>query len=197
MNRAAERDREIDATISHIRAIELREGVTRESLGAIQMRLMQLAGRTDLFTLQDYPPPEAGTKRNSCLYRLHEDPAHRFALYANAARGDYASPTHNHTTWAVIVGVTGGDELNRLYERTPDGGVREKDQRVVRQGSGVAFMPEDLHSIHIDQPLLNFHLYGLGLEQLKHREYYISEQRKWAIFPPHSDIREARSRPAG
>ena len=193
MDRVAERYREIDAAIADIRTIETREGVTRESLEAIQSRLIQLAARTDLFALEDFPPPQPGEKRNSCLYRLHEDVDHRFALYANAARGQYASPAHNHTTWAVIVGVFGGDELNRLYDRTPDGGVRERDRRVVRQGSGVAFMPDDLHSIHIEQPLLNFHLYGLALEQLTRREFYLADEHKWAIFPPHSDIREARS----
>jgi predicted metal-dependent enzyme (double-stranded beta helix superfamily) len=192
MNRATERSREIDAAMADIRAIEARDGVTRASLEAIKDRLMQLAARADLFALEDYPPPQPGEKRNSCLYRLHEDAHHRFALYANASRGKHSSPAHNHTTWAVIVGVVGGDELNRLYDRAPDGGVSEKGQRVVRQGSGVAFLPDDLHSIHIDQPLLNFHLYGLGLEQLTRREYYKPEERAWAVFPPHSNIREAR-----
>jgi predicted metal-dependent enzyme (double-stranded beta helix superfamily) len=192
MDRAIERTREIDATMADIRAIEARDGVTRESLEAIKARLLRLAERTDLFTLQDYPPPQPGAKRNSCLYRLHEDAQHRFALYANASRGQYASPAHNHTTWAVIVGVAGGEEVNRFYDRSADG-VREKGQQVVQPGAGVAFMPDDLHSIHIDQPLLNFHLYGLGLEQLTRREYYKPEERAWAIFPPHSDIREARA----
>ena len=193
MDRATERAREIDATVADISAIEARDGVTRASLEAIKARLMRLAARTDLFTLEDYPPPQPGDKRSSCLYRLHEDADHRFALYANASRGRHGSPAHNHTTWAVIVGVAGGNELNRFYERTPDGGVREKGQQVVRQGSGVAFMPDDLHSIHIDQPLLNFHLYGLGLEQLMRREYYKPEEHRWEIFPPHPDIREARA----
>ena len=193
MDRATERAREIDAAIADIRAIEAREGVTPDSLKAIKARLMKLAARTDLFTLEDYPAPRPGETRNSCLYRLYEDADHRFALYANAARGQYASPAHNHTTWAVIVGIAGGDELNRFYERTPDGAVREKGYEVVREGSGVAFMPDDLHSIHIDAPLLNFHLYGRGLEQLTRREYYKPEEHAWAVFPPHSDIREARA----
>jgi len=193
MDRASERTREIDAAVADICAIEARDGVTRESLERIKARLTKLAARTDLFTLKDYPPPAAGDKRNSCLYRLAERADHRFALYANSARGNYGTPAHNHTTWAVIVGVEGGDELNRFYERAPDGGVREKGSQVVRQGSGVAFMPDDLHSIHIEQPLLNFHMYGLALEQLSRREYYKPEERKWHIFPPHSDIREARA----
>jgi len=193
MDRASERARAIEAAIADIRAIEAREGVTREGLEAIKARLTQLAARTDLFTLEDFPPPQPGEKRNSCLYRLYEDAEHRFALYANAARGKHASPAHNHTTWAVIVGISGGDEVNRFYDRTTDGGVREKGQAVVRQGTGVAFLPDDLHSIHIEQPLLNFHLYGRGLEQLTRREYYKPEEHAWAVFPPHSDIREARA----
>ena len=192
MHRAIERAREIEAAIADIRETEAR-GVTRETLQAIRARLAQLAARTDLFALEDFPPPKPGDQRNSCLYRLSEDADHRFALYANSARGNYASPAHNHTTWAVIVGVCGGDEVNRFYERTPEGGVRETGHAVVRPGTGVAFLPDDLHSIHIEAPLLNFHLYGRGLEQLTGREYYKPQEHAWAVFPPHSDIREARA----
>lgn len=192
MDRLQQRSREIDAAVADIRAIEKQHGVTREALEKIKHRLMALAARTDLFTVGDYPPPEVGGKRFSCLYRLAEDADHRFALYANSARGGHGTPAHNHTTWAVIVGVT-GEELNRFYDRSPDGGVRETGQHVVRQGTGVAFLPEDLHSIHIDAPLLNFHMYGLGLEQLHKREFYKPAERKWGVFPPHADIREARA----
>jgi predicted metal-dependent enzyme (double-stranded beta helix superfamily) len=191
MDKSQERRREIDAAVDAIRAIEQRDGINRSSLAKIRQRLIQLAARTDLFTLQDFPPPEPGGARKSCLYRIAEDADHRYALYANASLGGYGTPAHNHTTWAVIVGVS-GEELNRFYDRTADNGVREKGQHVVRQGSGVSFMPEDLHSIHIDAPLLNFHMYGLGLEQLHSREFYQPEARTWGIFPPHSDIREAR-----
>ena len=192
MLRTRERTREIDAAVADIRAIEQREGVTHESLEGIKQRLIALAARTDLFTVADFPPPEKGGERFSCLYRISEDADHRFALYANSALGGHGTPAHNHTTWAVIAGVT-GEELNRFYERIPQGGVRETGQHVVRQGSGVAFLPDDLHSIHIDAPLLNFHLYGLALEQLHQREFYRDAEHRCDIFPPHSDIREARA----
>jgi hypothetical protein len=39
---------------------------------------------------------------------------------------------------------------------------------------------------------LNFHLYGLALEQLHQREYYSAKDKTWRVFPAHSDIREAR-----
>jgi len=190
MDRAKERSNAIEAAVADIREIEKREGVTRASLANIKARLIRLAARSDLFTAVDYPPPMPGAKRHSCLYRLSEDADHRFALYANSARGGHGTPAHNHTTWAVIVGVT-GEELNKFYDRAAEG-VLEKGRDVVRQGTGVAFLPEDLHSIHIEAPLLNFHMYGLALEQLVSREFYKEKERRWDVFPPHSDIREAR-----
>jgi predicted metal-dependent enzyme (double-stranded beta helix superfamily) len=188
--RTEQRQREIEAAVAEVRAIEARDGVTRESLEKIKQRLIRLAARTDLFPASDFPPPQPGSKRNSCLYRISEDADHRFALYANSSDGNYGTPAHNHTTWAVIVGVS-GEELNRFYDRAPDG-VRQKGEHVVKQGTGVAFMPDDLHSIHIQAPLVNFHMYGLALEELKSREYYDARSAAWKIFPPHSDIREAR-----
>ncbi len=192
MNRVEERTQAVEATVAEIRAIEQRDGVNRSSLAKIRARLGELAKRADLFTQEDFPPPEAGSKRNSCLYRLAEDADHRFALYANSAKSTYDTPAHNHTTWAVIVGVS-GQELNKFYDRTAANGVNEKGQHMVEQGSGVSFMPDDLHSIHINGPLVNFHMYGLGLEQLARREYYQAAENTWAIFPPHTDIREARA----
>jgi len=189
--RAIERKSEIERTVADVRAIERAQGVTRESLERIKQRLIRLAARQDLFKSSDFPPPEPGGKRNSCLYRVAEDPDHRFALYVNSSFGNYGTPAHNHTTWAVIVGVT-GEELNRFYDRR-DGQPVEKAQYVVKQGTGVCFMPEDLHSIHIAAPLINFHMYGLALEQLNNREYYKADERAWKVFPPHSDIREARA----
>ena len=190
MDRARERALEIESAVADVRRIEGEDGVTRQSLEKIRQRLMRLAARTELFPPSDFAPPEAGSKLKSCLYRLSEDPDHRFALYANSSLGGYGTPAHNHTTWAVIVGVTGA-ELNRFYDRAADG-PRQKGEHVVKQGTGVAFLPDDLHSIHIEAPLLNFHMYGLALDHLPGREYFDAKERAWKIFPPHSDIREAR-----
>src|SRR3954467_6588282 len=188
--RTIERKREIEKAVADVRAIERSAGVSAQTLERIKQRLTLLAARQDLFTASDFPPPQPGSKRNSCLYRVAEDPDHRFALYVNSSEGNYGTPAHNHTTWAVIVGVS-GEELNRFYDRA-EAGVREKGSAVVKQGTGVAFMPEDLPSIHISAPLINFHMYGLALEQLHHREYYKADECAWKVFPPHSDIREAR-----
>jgi predicted metal-dependent enzyme (double-stranded beta helix superfamily) len=189
--RTIERRQEIEKAVADVREIERAHGVTREGLEKIKQRLTRLAARKELFTASDFPPPQPGSKRNSCLYRVAEDSDHRFALYVNSSDGNYGTPAHNHTTWAVIVGVS-GEELNCFYDRADEGGVREKGRAVVKQGTGVAFMPEDLHSIHIQAPLINFHMYGLGLDRLYEREYYKADEKAWRVFPAHADIREAR-----
>ncbi len=190
---AARRAAAVAATVGRIREIEQREGITRDALARIKQELMALAAQQELFPAEDFPLPAPGAKANSCLYRLSEDDDHRFALYANSARAEVNSPVHNHTTWAVIVGVR-GEEENRFHKRDAAQGTVQTGGEVVRQGSGVAFMPDDLHSIHIKGPaqVLNFHMYGRGLEQLHSREFYDVKQNGWRVFPAHSDIREAR-----
>ena len=184
-----DRKREIASAVSDIRIIEKEQGVTRASLEKIRQRLVRLA-RPELFPASDFPPPAPGGKLKSCLYRVSEDPDHRYALYVNSSLGGHGTPAHNHTTWAVIVGVT-GEEENRFYDRV-EGKPVEKGKAVVKQGTGVCFLPDDLHSIHIQAPLVNFHMYGLALDHLHSREYYKGDEKAWRVFPAHGDIREAR-----
>ena len=190
MDRTIERAKETESAVADVRRIEATEGVTRASLEKIKQRMLKLAARRELFPAEDFPAPQPGGKQNSCLYRIAEDADHRFALYANSTLGGYGTPAHNHTTWAVIVGVT-GRELNRFYDRTPEGPA-QKGEYVVEQGTGVAFLPDDYHSIHIEGPLVNFHMYGLAIDHLPRREYFDVKEAAWKVFPPHRDIREAR-----
>lgn len=191
--RAQARAHAIAGTVDQIRRIERDAGVNYPALQQIKAQLLQLAARTDLFPLEDFPAPQGGSGKPSCLYRLSEDDDHRFALYANSTVQRYVNAPHNHTTWAVIVGVH-GEEPNRFYRRTDDGGVEETGGEVVRPGTGVTFMPDDLHSLDIpgEAPMLNFHMYGLALEQLDRRQYYTAREHVWRHYPAHSDIREAR-----
>jgi hypothetical protein len=63
---------------------------------------------------------------------------------------------------------------------------------MVEAGTGVAMLPDDLHSIHIDGDALNFHCYGLALERLERREYFNTTERRWKHFAATSGIREGR-----
>ena len=180
----------VKAAMDDIRQIEADHGVTRSGVEAIRDRLIELSAQRELFPLADFPPPGDDEKRSSFMYRLAQDDDDRFALYAQASRGQVETPVHNHTTWAVVVGHD-GQELNRFFERTDDG-VTQVHEHMVEAGTGVAMLPDDLHSIHIDGPALNFHCYGLALERLDEREYWNTTEKTWKIFSSVSGIREGR-----
>lgn len=181
-----ERERQVEAAVGDVRRIITQSGVNRESLARVKDVLLQLSKRAELFTFKDFPPPETESDR----YRLSEDDDHRFALYAVSGRTGKLTPPHNHTTWAVIVGVHGA-ERNRIYVRTDDGSepgrgaLKQIDEVVIRAGGGITYMPEDIHSIQIDgeKPALMLHMYGLALEQLHERVSYDLEKGTYAQFP--------------
>ena len=182
----------IAQTMDDIRAIEAEHGPTRAGVGKIRDRLLGLAARRELFSLRHFPPPTEKDGVKGYLYRLAQDSDDRFALYANSSRGDMSTPVHNHTTWAVVVGFQGG-ELNKFYQRSADGGVEQTGEQVVEAGTGVAMVGDDLHSIHIDGPTLNFHCYGMALERLHERQFYDAKNQEWRLFNTVAGIREARA----
>src|SRR5687768_1452868 len=57
MNLTDDHYKAVEQAVADIRAIEAKQGSTRESLQAIQDRLVQLASRTDLFNPAAFPPP--------------------------------------------------------------------------------------------------------------------------------------------
>ena len=184
-----ERDLAVQSAMDDVKDVERRLGMTREGVVAIKERLIELASQSSLFTFDDFPMPDhAGS---SFMYRVAQDDDDRFALYVQASSGSVSTPAHNHTTWAVVVGAA-GNELNRFYERSDDG-VTEVSQFLVEPGSGVAMLPDDLHSIHLEGPSINLHCYGLALERLDAREYFSESTGEWKIFSAISNIVEARS----
>ena len=180
----------VAATMADIRALDAAGG-GRSGVEAIRDRLLQMAERRDLFSLDRFPPPGPDEEHRSCLYRLSQDDDDRFALYVNASRGSISTPPHDHTTWAVVVGFE-GQELNRFYRRTAEG-VSPVGEHLVEAGTGVAMLGDDVHSIHIDGPALNFHCYGLALERLTERQFFHADSGQWRRFSAHGDIREARN----
>jgi predicted metal-dependent enzyme (double-stranded beta helix superfamily) len=177
----------VAAAIDDIRRIEAAGPLDRDRVAAIRARLLELVSQRELFPAADFPAPE---ETRACLYRLAEDGDGRFALYVNACRDRTDSPPHNHTTWAVVCGFE-GQELNRFYRRTDDG-VAVTHEETVEAGTGVAMLPDDLHSIHIRGGGLNFHLYGLALDRLHERVYFSERESTWKPMAAFSEIREAR-----
>lgn len=192
MTNNQERSSAVRSTVDSIRNIESAHGVTKQALSEIKRELIQLAAHTDWFTESEFPAPEQDSSDNSYVYRLSQDPQdNRFALYVQSARAPTNTPPHNHDTWAVITGIR-GDELNRLYRRT-ENGVEQTGEHTVRLGTAVSLLPDDLHSIHIDDDnaVINFHMYGLALECLTEREYYDTKNETWKIYRSVANIVDA------
>jgi len=175
---SAARSAAISGAIDRIRGIERTEGITRASLEKIKAELLALAAQSHLFPTSEFPPPPPGEKAGR-RYLLQEDADHRFALYLNALNPGNETKPHDHTTWASIVAVE-GQELNRLYDRVDDGRTEGKAtlklraEVMVEPGNGIAFMADDIHSIHTTGtvPTRHLHMYGLALEKLENRVGY-------------------------
>lgn len=177
-----------------VRSLLAAEGINRASLESVKQRLIALSKHQELFSSKDFPvKPDDGS---SSIYLLGEDDEdHGFALYLVAENTGNMSPPHDHTTWAVIVGVQ-GEEVNRFYDRTDDGSVPgkgtvvENGQGVVKAGTGVAFLGDDIHSIHCftDELTLNFHMYGRSIEHLPERKMFNMRDGTYKHFPPNPHI---------
>ncbi len=192
VNVAAARAEEIAACIDDARGM-IAGGVNREALERVAERLLALAARRDLFTYDIYPVQDGDGA--SSIYLLAEDDDHGFAIFAVSEISGNMTPPHDHTTWAVIAGIEGA-EVNRLYARDDDGSepgrarIHETGEVSIGPGTAVAFMPDDIHSIHCftDEPTLNFHLYGRGIEHLPERKMFNMKDGTCAVFPTNPKI---------
>ena len=186
----AARQRAIAACLGDVRRIVEGTGVTRTALERVKARLLALADRRDLFSCEQFPL----LHERSTMHLLAEDPD-GLALYAVAARGESATSPHDHTTWAVVVGVE-GEETNKLWRRRDDGAtpgeaeLEEVGRTLVAPGTGVALMPDDIHSIHraSDAPLLHLHLYGRSIESLPERKQFDPERGTYEVYPANPNI---------
>jgi predicted metal-dependent enzyme (double-stranded beta helix superfamily) len=175
--RTARRRAAVARAIQAVRDIETSRGVTRAALEEIAGILDTLALDQALFDIDDFPDPEPGARAR--LYLLSEDDDGRFPLYLTCSRPGGSVPPHNHSTWAVVSGLS-GEEENALWERTDPGNepgpasLRETRRVTVRAGEHLALLPDDIHSVSTpgEVPRRHFHMYGLSLERLPRRFVY-------------------------
>ncbi|HEX7928291.1 MAG TPA: cysteine dioxygenase family protein [bacterium] len=180
------RKQAVTKAIEKIRTLERTMGVTRPMLDEVKQVMIGLASHTELFPREDFPLKDG----QSLVYRLAEDADNRFALYMSCGIPGKRVPPHNHTTWAVIAGVD-GEEENFFYERNADhtapgkGTLRMVREEVVRHGTAVTLMPDDIHHIQTppDKPNMHLHMYGLSLEHLPNRVTYNVKEGTYKVFP--------------
>jgi hypothetical protein len=176
IDHVAQRRAAVATLLDDARRILASLGVTRAALDALSERLQALSHHHGaLFNAADFPPPQPGSGDTSTRYRLNPD-EDGIALYLNSLLPGKTTIPHNHDTWAVIAALR-GQEVNRLYKRTDDRGdpdhatLEQTGEVSVEPGTPIAFLPDDIHSIHVtgSAPTLHFHLYGRPLETLTGR----------------------------
>ena len=168
----------IAAAMADIKRIAPHEAIDRATLERLKPVLIDLASRSELFPLQDF---SIGAGKHGGIYELAVDHDGRYALYASAGKPGKAVPPHNHTTWAVISGVS-GDEHNVGYERTDDrsvefrGRLEKRWELTCQRGNAVSFLADDFHTIAVtsEEATLHLHLYGRSLAQLPQRVFFPS-----------------------
>lgn len=184
-----ERTTAISDAMADIRAIDA-AGIDRDAVELIRRRLLELAELRELFPWSDFPADES--KDGSTLYLLSQDADHRFALYIQSVNNTTEAPPHDHLTWACIVGLE-GEEINCRYDNVAGGGPPQVAEKIaIRRNTGIAFLADDVHSIHIKGGALNFHCYGHDLLDLPPRNYWAEDPQEWRTMKVQFPIIDAR-----
>ncbi len=150
---------------------------TRTQLAEIKVALNVLADKNELWTGDDFPPPNAEEKQNRFL--IAQDNQHGYSLYLNVMRPGKVIEPHNHTVWACISAVEGA-ELNTIYDRVDDGSVEGKAELKIKEvvelkpGNSLAMLADDIHSVEIrgSEVIRHLHFYGQPIETLTSRTEY-------------------------
>ena len=154
----------VQAFVADCEAITAKDLSDEEAVAAVEPLVAKLISRPDC--LADLGG-EAFPEENVNIHL-----SDRLFVQAVSWKPETVTPTHNHTTWAVI-GVLRGTERNTVYQRKDDGSapwrVEIEAQAPIEATAGktvTMLPPNDIHSVAIeDEPALAVHVYGANINK--------------------------------
>ena len=154
----------VQAFIADCEAITAMELSDEEAVAAVEPLVAKLIARPEC--LADLGG-EAFPEKNLDIHASDD-----LFVQAVSWKPGTVTPTHNHTTWAVI-GVLRGAERNTVYQRKDDGSapwrVEIEAQAPIEATAGktvTMLPPNDIHSVAIgDEPALAVHVYGANINK--------------------------------
>ena len=154
---------------------------TTQQLEQVATCLRQLAAHEGLFPDVHFPGPDEGVAET--LYLLSEDEDLNNALYLYRPAPGMSTPPHDHSTWAVIVGIE-GEEPNTVWQpaTAPDTGLQIAQRFSVGPGQSACFTHDQIHSIAIagERAIKHLHLYGHSLLDLpRRRDFNAADGSAW------------------
>lgn len=169
------------------------ENATPDQLRAVAAALEQLGLQRELFPQAHFP---VSADNPAQVYRLSEELGGRYALYVSVGLPGKAQPPHDHTTWAMIAGVS-GNERNVFYRRDKTADAARDALHAERTvdvvpGVSVVLSPTDVHTIELlgDEPGLHLHFYGRGLDRMPERVVFETKTGgTYRTFAPPKSIR--------
>ena len=112
------------------------------------------------------------------VHLLHEEPNHDLAVFLISWLPSQGTTPHNHKTWAVVVGIEGGEqEVN--WDRLDDGSrpgyadLKRGGERVMKTGDIALCYPEDIHSVwNVGSDIsMSLHTYGRHINYTGRSEF--------------------------
>jgi predicted metal-dependent enzyme (double-stranded beta helix superfamily) len=164
----------VAAALAKIRILAPGPQVSAANLGHVRDVLVGLAAQSSLWSHGFDVPAETGELWET----ISVDPDGRYELGLWHTTKAIATVPHDHTTWAVVAGIS-GTEANRMYATASDG-LLVTGEVAVTAGVGHAMLPDDIHSVSLDgteEPVMQLHLYGLCIARLQGRRVFDEEGR--------------------
>lgn len=163
------------ALMRQVHTILAKEGVTPSALHAIKLKLVALAGRPELFPLDEFAMPVAQGRNH--MLEVSDDDGPGLYLTINMP-GKEAAP-HDHGIWCANANIS-GRERHVMWRRMDDGAkpghaaVEKVGEVLVEPGHGFVMADHDIHSTEVvgAEPAIGLALYGYALARFPSVVWY-------------------------